>query len=513
MRKYFPILLFIAFGFNLSAQTIFDIQVDGIFLENEEIRFQNDGEIHTYECSLDLFKQKDFSHLLALDCWSSKGRAKSEDKIPFGHILKFQEPDSLRSWLSRRIFGHEANAEEEFERSFLKVFDNHLIAQYYLQNNDQDTPDWIFAGADFVDYVFLRINQEYLIIALVSVLDDSVYGYIVPTIQGGVAVWESEKYLSDQIGLADTLSPLLTNEIPLRSFYRVRKEGNKQVLYDKLFHENVFDEGCREIRLGTNYLICETEEEVRIYDKTLKNIVADDLLAAYDSIQSVQVLKNNQIQWIDYQGNVHDTFPQPKYALCGTIRYTNRAILKRQGAYWIKTSFAYPGVAPESDSVLVSISDTIQSITYLNGKTSHDYDEYSSLNQVFSFPYNLYLIESAERTNLVTITNRKDSLKRALIIERDYRTRDQATKDSLDIQIARLKDDLTIKEHFAGELEGFGYYHPIKFKEKNLYGYYPQNKEARYKRIKKFILFFAKFELPNGLKGWLDIYGNEYFER
>ncbi|MFK7747570.1 MAG: hypothetical protein AB8B65_04215 [Kordia sp.] len=50
----------------------------------------------------------------------------------------------------------------------------------------------------------------------------------------------------------------------------------------------------------------------------------------------------------------------------------------------------------------------------------------------------------------------------------------------------------------------------IRFKENNTYGYYGIHKKGRYKKLEAFQGFFAKFELPNGQKGWLDRNGNEY---
>jgi hypothetical protein len=49
--------------------------------------------------------------------------------------------------------------------------------------------------------------------------------------------------------------------------------------------------------------------------------------------------------------------------------------------------------------------------------------------------------------------------------------------------------------------------------EKNgLSAYYPIVKEIKYKTLEEFQGNFARFELPNGQKGWLDLQGNEYFD-
>jgi hypothetical protein len=50
----------------------------------------------------------------------------------------------------------------------------------------------------------------------------------------------------------------------------------------------------------------------------------------------------------------------------------------------------------------------------------------------------------------------------------------------------------------------------IRFKENNLCGYYGIHMKGRYKKLDEFQGYFARFELPNGKKGWLDRNGKEY---
>ena len=52
----------------LSAQTIFDIQVDKIYLDDEDVMFVNQGEIQTYECKIKPIKLRDYHFELRLTC-------------------------------------------------------------------------------------------------------------------------------------------------------------------------------------------------------------------------------------------------------------------------------------------------------------------------------------------------------------------------------------------------------------------------------------------------------------
>jgi hypothetical protein len=52
----------------------------------------------------------------------------------------------------------------------------------------------------------------------------------------------------------------------------------------------------------------------------------------------------------------------------------------------------------------------------------------------------------------------------------------------------------------------------FKLKKNNLYLYYPLQKQFRYKILNNFQGYFARFELPNGQKGWLSLDGKEYLD-
>jgi hypothetical protein len=117
-----------------------------------------------------------------------------------------------------------------------------------------------------------------------------------------------------------------------------------------------------------------------------------------------------------------------------------------------------------------------------------------------------------DRKGVIKIINYRDSLDRVFWKNRQYR-KDKSFRDSLIIRKKNLEKDHRIVEIFSGqfsEIKGMGYYHPILFKAKDKYGYFPMNKTAKYKSINRFKGNFAEFELPNGRKGWLDLNGNEY---
>ena len=299
----------------------------------------------------------------------------------------------------------------------------------------------------------------------------------------------------------------------MTKYYRAKKVNNSYQLTDKLFQLNILNKTYDRIKFSENYIFCYEKDKTIIYDKLLNKTLYDNLRVGYDTLGSIQCLIDNKIQWLDYKGIFHDTFPNPKWALTGSINSTHRNIFRENN--FIFESYDTGGLVDRvrRDSIVLSKSDEIESIFYLNNSTKHSYNDYSDLKAVFSFPYSYYLINSNNEQKLVSIKNKRDSIEQVLNYSQDNIMSNQAQKDSIKSLIMNLKDDIEIETIFEGDLESFGYNHPIKFKVGNLFGYYPQNKTAKYKNIDKFNFHFAKFELENGKTGWLDIYGNEYYKK
>lgn len=59
-----------------------------------------------------------------------------------------------------------------------------------------------------------------------------------------------------------------------------------------------------------------------------------------------------------------------------------------------------------------------------------------------------------------------------------------------------------------GTFEGYLY----KFKQNNLWGYYPLMTESKFQNLEDFKFYFARFKTPNGKEGWLDKNGKVYFD-
>ncbi len=126
-------------------------------------------------------------------------------------------------------------------------------------------------------------------------------------------------------------------------------------------------------------------------------------------------------------------------------------------------------------------------IWFLNGAKTVRYDGNSGINATYDIP--------GEEYKLLIV---KDKGKYGLL---EYENMDE--KAVLNEILSPKYDSIIFKN----------YYHPILLKKDNLYGFHKLNEKLRYKSISAFDKSFARFTLPSGKKGWIDINGREYMDK
>ncbi|HMR87992.1 MAG TPA: hypothetical protein PKD51_07555 [Saprospiraceae bacterium] len=507
-KKLIIVLGMFLLSFDLNGQTIIDIEVDNIYLNDKDIVFCNKGEVNEYSCEVISIRQNDYHYQLILDCEDAGFSLSDSLMINQDDILKFATIADLDMWVREVKFESQENRVNNGKYFYLQQHSNNLFSLLEYRKPFMLSDRVEFYEADFWRFVYFRINKKYYIIGLVDE-NASVFGYIIPTKNGAIAT-DGDDFYHPFCQRFDSVE--FVNKWDFDKFYRIKKEKGACYLYDKLFNEKIINRPFKNIRFSQNFIICMDENETLVYDTQLKKKDIKNLKAACDSNYVTQFIIGNKIKWMDFEGKFHDTFPKPELGLCGANDVANRVIRSSNLQFKeISKSRLYGMVSEEIDSTYLSKADSIVSIRYLNNEVEHKYDSYSKLYSVFSFPYNTYLLKTPNNTKLVSLIVKNEAYKNDLTDIKEYQIQSQIAKDSLTNVINNIKDDIEITTLFEGDIEAFGYYHPIRFKEKNLYGYYPQNKKAKYLRLEKFNFFYAEFELPNGKKGWLDIYGNEYF--
>lgn len=497
-------------SFGLNGQTIVDIEVDKIYIKHGDLLFYKKGDVNEYSCEIKAIRQNDYHNQLVLECDDINSPIHDSLMIKEEDILKFSSIDEIDKWVKELKFVSKNNLYDHTNKYYLQWFSKNQFAQLSYPLSKGLDSSFYFRGVEYLQYFYIWVNKEYFILGLTDSDTDyvSFQGFIIPTKTGLAAT--NYNFIIENKNKIDSVDFL--RDWDANEFYRVKKVNGSFYLYDKLFNEKIIDKAFKDIRFSQKFIICVADNETIIYDNQLKKKEFKNLKAACDSNYVTQFIIGNKMKWMDFEGKYHDTFPIPNVFFCGVKSTTNRHIeLTVDGFKELSTKHCPMMLTEEKDSTYIAKSDSIISIQYLNNKSEYNFDEYSDSYSVFSFPFNTYLLKTKKSTKLVSVIDKNEAQKNELLIKKEYYTEAQIAKDSLSIIINEIKKDIEITTLFEGDIEAFGYYHPIRFKENNLYGYYPQNKKAKYVKLEKFNFFYAAFELPNGKKGWLDIYGNEYF--
>ncbi|MEL1244234.1 hypothetical protein AAEO56_08185 [Flavobacterium sp. DGU11] len=211
------------------------------------------------------------------------------------------------------------------------------------------------------------------------------------------------------------------------------------------------------------------------------DLAVDGLRAQYGhSDRYTGVLKDNEVFYIDNEGNRLDKLPQYMEGRCGTVPHYTDSIVKQGGYYKHYHVFRY-GETRRTETVLAKVSD-FKEVRLINGSTNSQ-----SLITAYYSPHN-----TNRKGYIVTLNSGAKS-----IIEIN---KDGTYKLSLE------PDNYTfLTKEYVIEI-------PLRFKSNGLYGFWPQNNSARYKELSDFDKGFARFTLPDGTMGWLAFDGGEYVD-
>jgi hypothetical protein len=471
--RLFIILLFNLVASGIDAQTEIKIFVEEVYIYTGELDFVNLGESGKYHCDLYLNRIKDYKSVVIQEC-DQNGYNKFDEeseRIKLDDVLKFDSSSDFMEWLSSRTFSTQRDFKFGGKTKYLNFSPPNLFMEVHV-SRDSEGDDQI-ANCYSWDYIFLRINNDIIIVGLIND-DGEIENYIIPMKDGksfgivdDVRYEESSSFY--QFNKANRL-------VQSDNHFRIVDDVNGFRLFDKIFDEPILDSVYDTIILGDNYIYLYESKGITVYDKTMSAILAVDVQAIYELDSYVQIVGRKSTYWLDYNGNKSEEKPKFSYTVCGTVPYFERFFIKKPDGYKLITIEGHGGSSEiSSDTSNFSYTDNFDSLKFLNGELRHSYDGNSDIGNIFSFPYSYFVVEKGDTTQLMKFN-----------------------EGELELLL-------------SGELDIYGYNHPVKFKTGNLYGYFPQNKLAKYKRLEMFTKNFAEFELPSGQIGWIDLNGKEYY--
>lgn len=289
---------------------------------------------------------------------------------------------------------------------------------------------------------------------------------------------------------------LLKSDLTLnKDFYKIDTLKNKKLKIKNCYNQIAINKKFDSISYNSFFIVGYKKKKINIYNYTfeklhLKNVKAVSLNEFYPNIQIIQNNKLRNINLIgnDFKNDDISYYPSfnhffPAQVATLNVTYENeKFFIQSNNFYDILKNFQ----SFENKFVVVN-SEEYDSIQYLNDPTSITL--YSEMTNYYKkTPLLVYTKLKSGKYNLNTI----DFLIDPKISKHNIEINNLLPKN-LD-SIVPLNQDL------------------FKISKNNLFTYYPLVEEIKYKKLENFIENFARFELPNGKKGWLSKDGKEYYD-
>lgn len=288
---------------------------------------------------------------------------------------------------------------------------------------------------------------------------------------------------------------LLKSNLELnRDFYKIDTIKNQKLqiknIYNKIQVNKTFDS----ISYSSFFIIGYDNKKINIYNYRFQKLNKKDVKAfSFDKFYpNLQIIERNKLRKINLIGNDFkndDISFWPSFNHFFPAQVASFSVNQENDQFYIQSNNFYDISKIQSFENKFQVINSVEyeSIEFLNETTFITL--YSEINNYSKkFPVLIFTKLRNGKYNLNTI----DYLINSKINPQDIELNNMLPKN-LD-SIISIDEDL------------------YKIKKNNLFTYYPLIKNIKYKKLENFIENFARFELPNGKKGWLSKDGKEYLD-
>ena len=255
---------------------------------------------------------------------------------------------------------------------------------------------------------------------------------------------------------------------------------------------------CDSLDRYDNFTICYRNKEIAVYNARKKLKLPNLKAIKVDKyFPKAQIIQNNKLREINIRGTDYKRGDGPAYIDLSyqfPDQYVTLKITKADTVFYLNT----PDMYNISEQVFIENMSTSDNYKLYHTQEVEDI-EYMSNNFIQivissemgyfrNHPFMVYTKLKSGKYNLTTL---------------DYLLSEKpnAKMDIINNNLPKNID--TIKKIYPDM---------YRIEKNGLSAYYPIVKEIKYKTLEEFQGNFARFELPNGQKGWLDLQGNEYFD-
>lgn len=278
-------------------------------------------------------------------------------------------------------------------------------------------------------------------------------------------------------------------------FYKIDTAKNKKVVVKSLYNEIQINTVFDSIKFNSFFIIGYKKSKIEIYNYAFKKLKVRgvkgyDLWEFYPGMQIIQKNHLRSINLVGAEFTRNDLSYMPSFDHYFPSNTVNVKISKEQNQFYLETDaveLLVRGMPFFETKFKILNSEGYESFQYLDEESSilvHS----EMANYDLKYPVLLYTKLKSGKYNLETIESLIDSE-----LDDASRSFNKFLPKNLD-SVSAISNEIYLIERGG------------------LFGYYPLNREVIYKILEKFQGNFARFELPNGQKGWISNKGKEYLD-
>ena len=390
---------------------------------------------------------------------------------------------------------------------FIHIEDEGDFEEYQFFNKEIFTKFQYESGKlieldEYYYYCFLEFESNKKVVLLF----DGYPNFIIPTgkalkLFGNDFINKKYLYSKEKENFSKKHYWLFSNRLRNNPAYKIDTLSNKKVTLKNYFNEFVISKQYDSINLGY-FIVAYKGKHIDLYDYKFKklNVPHIKVIKEAKMFPWAQIIQNNKLKKINIFGKVassDDNYIAPViYEESGDNNFQIRIDKRNDNSFYLNDEYNF-----FLDNIKLINTSNIDSIFFdKNYSIEHIRNHVSTplFNDIS--PIKDIIVYYKNKDNTFGI-NYLDSF----INKNDFEYYFENEEKSKKLKIYKLQNAEII---FKVETKKNMYI----IKKHNLFMLFPINKDFKYRLLSTFQGNFARFELPNGQKGWLSLDGKEYFD-
>lgn len=325
----------------------------------------------------------------------------------------------------------------------------------------------------------ITINKKYTVFIVENSKLKYSYGYILPLKNKYIFKFGNQYFIPETISKTDAsdvytsigLNYKKGNLYKNNNKYGLKSESGNQILMQPVYDTIYYYE---------NFILSKKEKLFQVHYKNGELLNIPKTRGIIHTNNGYGALVNNQTYWLESNGRLLDSLPKelPMY-VCGTVPQIVVSIVKEKDNFKFYYSSGGSGYSHYGYENILCSSNSLGDIAFLNQKTKIETDSNHDFLVKTLLATNSYIVETLDHNKSIAKFNNGK------------------------IEYLLNPDKYTF-EYIYNDI--------LKFELRGLHGLFPFQKKPKYTKLLNFEKGFARFELLDGKKGWLDLEGKEYLD-